>query len=129
MVGAVSNAGTRGALGVAESAVGSTEMDDGRGDGLVGSRARNASLMGLQFKEQRREHLISGFTDRFRFTPRQGQVFRLWLEGLAAKDIAAELSLSNGTLRRYSRGIYQKCGVRSERETLALFVRSMLGVE
>jgi DNA-binding NarL/FixJ family response regulator len=99
------------------------------GDGLAGSETRNVFLMELQFKQRRQDELISGFAHRFRFTPRQGQVFRLWLEGLAAKDIAAELSLTNGTLRRYARNIYQKCGVRSERETLALFVRSMLGVE
>ena len=86
-------------------------------------------MLELQFKQQRRDDPISGFAQRFGFTPRQSQVFRLWLEGRTAGDIAAELSLSNSSLRRYSRDIHRKCGVRSERETLALFVRSVLGVE
>lgn len=104
-------------------------MDDGRVHGWISSKTKNASLLELPFKQQRGDDLISGFARRFGFTPRQDQVFRLWLEGWAAKDIATELSMSNSSLRRYSRDIHRKCGVRSERETLALFVRSMLGVE
>ncbi len=69
---------------------------------------------------------VAGFSERFRLTPRQDGIFAMLVGGLAPKEIAGRLSLSHITIRRHAEDIYRKCGVRSQREMLALFARTMM---
>jgi DNA-binding NarL/FixJ family response regulator len=62
-------------------------------------------------------------------TPAQSRVFALLVGGLAPKDIAQHLRVSHTTVRRHAEDIHRKCGVRSQRETLALFARGIMGLE
>jgi DNA-binding NarL/FixJ family response regulator len=54
-------------------------------------------------------------------------VFALLVHGVAPKDMAALLRISHTTVRRHAEDVYRKCGVRSQRETLALFARTIMG--
>jgi DNA-binding NarL/FixJ family response regulator len=54
-------------------------------------------------------------------TARERQIFLLLIEGLSMKQIAADLELRDGTVRRHAQNIHDKCGGRNQRELLALF--------
>jgi DNA-binding CsgD family transcriptional regulator len=56
-------------------------------------------------------------------------VFAMLVHGIAPKQIAVLLRVSHTTVRRHAEDVYRKCGVRSQRETLALFARTIMGVE
>jgi|ERR1017187_2200363 DNA-binding NarL/FixJ family response regulator len=72
---------------------------------------------------------IADFCTRFGLTPRQRAIFALLVEGLAPKEIADRLSISNVTIRRHAEDIYRKCAMRSQRETLALFARTVMALD
>ena len=72
---------------------------------------------------------ISDFCTRFELTPRQRRIFALLVDGLAPKEIADRLSISHVTIRRHAEDIYRKCGLRSQRETLAFFARTMIAAD
>jgi DNA-binding NarL/FixJ family response regulator len=72
----------------------------------------------------RDESLAFGFTTHYRLSPRQGQVLTLLIAGSAPKAMAQDLALSPSTIRRHAVELYRKCGVRSQRELLALVARS-----
>jgi PAS domain S-box-containing protein len=52
-------------------------------------------------------------------TPRQVEVLRLLEEGRSTKQIAAELHLSNETVRNHIRGLFRALGVHSRLEAVA----------
>ena len=52
-------------------------------------------------------------------TPRQAEVLRLLEQGLSNKQIAAELHLSNETVRNHMRRLFQALGVHSRLEAVA----------
>jgi FixJ family two-component response regulator len=72
---------------------------------------------------------ITVFSIKFGLTPAQRRVFTMLVEGLAPKEIAAHLRVSHTTVRRHAEDIHRKCGVSSQRETLALFARTMMDSE
>jgi DNA-binding CsgD family transcriptional regulator len=72
---------------------------------------------------------IAVFSTKFGLTPAQRRVFTMLVEGLAPKEIAAHLRVSHTTVRRHAEDIHRKCGVSSQRETLALFARTMMDSE
>jgi DNA-binding NarL/FixJ family response regulator len=55
---------------------------------------------------------------------RQRQLLSLLVSGSAHKEIARHLALSPVTIRRHAEDIYRKCGVRNQRELLALVARA-----
>ena len=52
-------------------------------------------------------------------TPRQVEVLRLLEQGRSTKQIAAELHLSNETVRNHVRGLFRALGVNSRLEAVA----------
>ena len=52
-------------------------------------------------------------------TPRQVEVLRLLEQGRSTKQIAAELHLSNDTVRNHIRGLFRALGVHSRLEAVA----------
>jgi DNA-binding CsgD family transcriptional regulator len=72
---------------------------------------------------------VAVFSTKFGLTPAQRRVFTMLVEGLAPKEIAAHLRVSHTTVRRHAEDIHRKCGVSSQRETLALFARTMMDSE
>ena len=66
-------------------------------------------------KTNRRESL-----DDYRFTPRELEIMALVGEGLANREIAARLYLSEGTVRNYVTGLLEKLELR-DRTQLAIF--------
>jgi DNA-binding NarL/FixJ family response regulator len=68
----------------------------------------------------------SEFCLAFKLTPRQTSVFSMLVAGFAPKEIADRHSLSHVTVRRHSEEICRRCGVRNQRELLALFARSVM---
>jgi DNA-binding CsgD family transcriptional regulator len=57
---------------------------------------------------------------RVRLTPREGQLIALLVQGLKNKEIAAQLELSEGTVKVYLSKLFQKVGAK-DRFELALF--------
>ncbi len=57
---------------------------------------------------------------RIRLTPREGQLVTLLVQGLKNKEIAAQLELSEGTVKVYLSKLFQKVGAK-DRFELALF--------
>lgn len=57
---------------------------------------------------------------RVRLTPREGQLVTLLVQGLKNKEIAAQLELSEGTVKVYLSKLFQKVGAK-DRFELALF--------
>jgi len=57
---------------------------------------------------------------RIRLTPREGQLVTLLVQGLKNKEIAAQLGLSEGTVKVYLSKLFQKVGAK-DRFELALF--------
>jgi DNA-binding CsgD family transcriptional regulator len=70
------------------------------------------------------ESLAFGIATRYQLTPRQRQVLTLLIAGSPPKKIAECLAISAPTMRRHAEELYRKCGVRSQRELLALVARS-----
>jgi len=70
---------------------------------------------------------VRSFADRYRFTLREREVFTLLVEGHAQKEIAATLGVAESTVRFHAVGSYGKCGVKNQREMLALFARTLQG--
>ncbi|HSF30487.1 MAG TPA: LuxR C-terminal-related transcriptional regulator [Candidatus Tectomicrobia bacterium] len=63
---------------------------------------------------------------RFSLTNRERQVLQYLIQGRARKEIAAELSLSEDTVRSYLRSLYEKLGVSSRVEAATLGLRMEL---
>jgi DNA-binding NarL/FixJ family response regulator len=64
----------------------------------------------------------SGATvDDARLGPREQQVLKLLVDGLAYKEIAGELGITTNTVGTYVRRIYEKLHVRSRREIISYF--------
>jgi DNA-binding NarL/FixJ family response regulator len=74
-----------------------------------------------------RKDQVSGFSNQYRLSQRQKQVLTMLVGGTAPKDIARRLAISPITIRRHAEEIYRKCGVRCQRELLALIARTTMG--
>lgn len=76
------------------------------------------------------EPLIAGVTGRAgptgKLRPRERQVLQLVADGYENKQIAAELELSEATVKTYLRGVFQRLEVSSRAEAVAVGLR--LGV-
>jgi DNA-binding CsgD family transcriptional regulator len=63
---------------------------------------------------------------RFSLTNRERQVLQYLIAGKSRKEIAAEMHLSEDTVRSYLRSLYEKLGVRSQVEAATLGLRMEL---
>jgi len=72
---------------------------------------------------------VAAFSNRFALTRRERQVFASLVAGRSQKETAAALGIAESTVRFHAIGSYSKCGVRNQREMLALFARSLHRLE
>lgn len=61
---------------------------------------------------------VNHMIEKYKFTSREQDVFRLLLAGKSNKDLAAELFVSIGTVKAHTHNIFTKCGVSSREELL-----------
>ena len=69
---------------------------------------------------------VSNFSCRFKLSARQESVLQVMIDGRSFKQIAIELSISEITARRHAELLYKKCGIRNQRELLALLTRTLM---
>ncbi|MNG32074.1 Transcriptional regulatory protein UhpA [compost metagenome] len=58
-------------------------------------------------------------------TRREGEVVRLLLEGHSNISVSQRLGISPGTVRVHRQNLYEKLGIGSQSELLALFIREL----
>lgn len=59
------------------------------------------------------------YAESYGFTPRQGEVCLLLVEGKSVSDIAEELYISKETVKTHAKSLYAKAGVHSRQELVA----------
>lgn len=59
------------------------------------------------------------YAESYGFTPRQGEVCLLLVEGKSVNDIAEELYISKETVKTHAKSLYAKAGVHSRQELVA----------
>lgn len=88
---------------------------------MAGVRAIDADLLARALDLA----MVGGHADPFtRLAPRERQIADLVAQGLRNREIAERLAMSEGTVKVYLHGIYQKVGVEN-RTSLALLARDM----
>lgn len=95
-----------------------------------GSNAYALTLESLPEDESatvRSERARQEFVERHAFTPREVQVFNLLLAGDSRDDIARRLAISPLTAKNHIHAVYNKVGVHSSRELMALVYGSQEG--
>ncbi len=86
-----------------------------------------AGAVALLIETDRADDLMRILLESYGLTHRETEVVRLLARGLAPKDIAAELLLSVHTVRDHVKAIYEKVGVSSRGELVAvLFARHVI---
>lgn len=71
-------------------------------------------------EEERLERAWAFLTERFRLSPREAEVFRLICFGKTGPEIQRELVIAEGTFKAHTRHIYEKMGINSRKELMAL---------
>jgi DNA-binding NarL/FixJ family response regulator len=72
----------------------------------------------------RSKELFEHFADTYELSAREREVLRLLVAGTSPKDAASALCVADATLRYHVRTTFRKCGVRNQREVLALYART-----
>ena len=70
--------------------------------------------------EQRIARQEDYFCDRYSLSPREGEAVHLLARGLSYRMIAAEMGVSENTVKTYVKSVYAKCGVQSRGELVSL---------
>ncbi len=109
-----------GSGGPAESRV---RADDGRwvvlhGAPLVHRDGRRRASVVVESAQP--EHLTSLLMRAYGLTPRERELTRLVLRGESTDAIAGELGIAAGTVQAHLRNVFEKTGVRSRRELVAV---------
>lgn len=95
------------------------------GDALSCETRKQARLL-ILLKSAKLLRPAVDLANRFSLTNRESQVLQYLIKGKARKEIAAEMNLSEDTVRSYLRSLYEKLGVRSRVEAVTLGVRMEL---
>lgn len=66
---------------------------------------------------------LNVFTNAHNLSPREGEVFALWITGHGLKYIENALFISESTVKSHLRSIYRKCDTHNRAEIIALFER------
>ncbi|MGA9747183.1 MAG: helix-turn-helix transcriptional regulator [Nocardioides sp.] len=106
--------------GAAESRV---RVDDGRWIVLHGSRLAHRDgrrRVSVIIEAAQPEHLTSLLMRAYGLTSREQEVARLVLRGESTETIVRELAIATGTVQAHLRNIFEKTGVRSRRELVAV---------
>ena len=69
-------------------------------------------------KELSADNIDHFITNLITLTPREKEVFNLYLEGYSGKEIVEKLGFSNNALKFHNKNIYAKLGVTSRKELL-----------
>lgn len=69
----------------------------------------------------------AAFCAEYDLSPRESEVFRLWVTGHGLKYIQNALFVSESTVKSHLRSIYRKCDTHNRDEIIALFEREGLG--
>lgn len=86
----------------------------------------DASFFGVGQRDRERDRRAAfaqrciSVAERFHLSPREKEVFQLMAVGKSSSEIEGELYIANGTLKSHTRRIYQKIGVHSRSEMMAL---------
>lgn len=86
----------------------------------------DASFFGVGQRDRERDRRAAfaqrciSVAERFHLSPREKEVFQLMAVGKSSSEIEGELYIANGTLKSHTRRIYQKLGVHSRSEMMAL---------
>ena len=64
---------------------------------------------------------IESFCSKHDLSPRETEVFALWITGHGVHDIAQKLCMSESTAKTHVRHIYDKCGVYGKAKLLQAF--------
>jgi DNA-binding NarL/FixJ family response regulator len=91
---------------------------------LTRASRRAARSSGYEGAQASLDYPLLGFASLHELSHRQRQLLSLLVSGSAHKEIARHLALSPVTIRRHAEDIYRKCGVRNQRELLALVARA-----
>lgn len=89
-----------------------------RGSPLV--RRDGGRQVSVIMEATRPAHLMSLLMRAYALTSREQEVTRLVLRGASTRDIAGELGIAGGTVQAHLRSIFEKTGVRSRRELVAV---------
>lgn len=77
--------------------------------------------------ETERPDPYAAFCAEHDLSPRESEVFRLWVTGHGLKYIQNALFVSESTVKSHLRSIYRKCDTHNRDEIIALFEREALG--
>lgn len=75
-----------------------------------------------------RPDLYTAFCAEYDLSPRESEVFRLWVTGHGLKYIQNALFVSESTVKSHLRSIYRKCDTHNRDEIIALFEREAPGL-
>lgn len=70
----------------------------------------------------------AAFCAEYDLSPRESEVFRLWVTGHGLKYIQNALFVSESTVKSHLRSIYRKCDTHNRDEIIALFEREVSGL-
>ena len=73
------------------------------------------------------EERMEAFGDEHGLSPREREVFGLWVTGHGLKHIEQALFISEATVKTHLRNIYRKCDVHSRADIIDLFEQEQLG--
>jgi len=100
---------------------------------VVRAAMARASRLRLQRRPTRASGMVAKcsvtapFARRFRFTKRQSETFDLLYAGIAPKEIAHRLGITEWTVKRHIQDMLRKCHVANKCELVALAGRTLAG--
>lgn len=80
-------------------------------------------------QEERLQRACVFLVERYHLSPREEEVFRMLCEGKTAPKIQQELVIAPGTLKAHTRHIYEKLGINSRKEMMAMVASASSAVD
>ena len=107
----------------------SVESDAERGDLTEGAQADSSAVERAEApdpyaaEQAEAPDPYAAFCAEYDLSPRESEVFRLWVTGHGLKYIQNALFVSESTVKSHLRSIYRKCDTHNRDEIIALFER------
>lgn len=98
------------------------EGEDGQ-QARVGAAAAGFDVISVAEKHDPDVDPVETFADAHDLSPREREVFALWITGHGLKYIENTLFISESTVKTHLRNIYRKCDTHNRAEIIALFER------
>lgn len=112
----------------------SVESDAERGDLTEGAQADSSAVERAEApdpyaaEQAEAPDPYAAFCAEYDLSPRESEVFRLWVTGHGLKYIQNALFVSESTVKSHLRSIYRKCDTHNRDEIIALFEREAPGL-